>query len=172
MGCLWFPIDAFNVLVKFHFLGNSTPFEGFFDDLLFIGWKKDVTASAHEIGIATEVENQSVHELGILVGVHPLLEVGEPFGKYHGLVVGVVRTVILLSAFRGINQSQIHPQFCLTAECQLTEAGLCLRTVSVQTEGIVCRNVVINLLHITKFVFISALNVQPKVQIIIESLRF
>lgn len=131
-------------MVKFHWLGDSTLFKGSLDNLLLFGRKKGVSPTAHEIGIASEVANQYVHELGILVGEHLFLEVGEPFGKYHGLVVGIVRTILLLGAPRGVEQSQIESLSGMLAECQLAEAGVGLRTVVVQAEGIGRRNVLVN----------------------------
>ena len=99
---------------------------------------------AHEIGIASEVINQYGHEPGILVREHLFLEVGEPFGKYHGLVVGIVRTILLLGASRGVEQSQIESLSGMLAECQLAKTGVGLRTVVVQAEGIARRNVLAN----------------------------
>jgi len=126
-------------------LGNSTLFKGSLDNLLLFGRNKSVTPTAHEIGIAPEVSNQHGHELVILAGEHLLLEVGEAFGKPHRLAVGIVRTVFLLGASRGVEQSQIESLSGVLAEGQLTKTGIGLRAIVMQAEGISRRNVLINL---------------------------
>ena len=96
-GWLLFPIDGFDVFVELHLNGYSTLIEGSFDDLLFMGWEEDGTSTALVIRIASEIKDEPRHKFFVLVGEHLFLEVGEPLGKYHGGVVGIVGTIVLFS---------------------------------------------------------------------------
>ena len=102
------PIDGFDVVVELHIESNSTLFESCFDNLLLFGWEEDIAPSALEIGVAPEVAHEYGHELVILCRVHAFLKIGEAFGKYHGLTVGIVGAVGLLGASRGVEQMQVQ----------------------------------------------------------------
>ena len=92
--------------------------------------------SALEILVTSEVADEQRHELVILVGVHPFLEVHEAFGKPHGLVAHIMRAVCLLAALRGVDEIQERAQFCMTTIGQLPEAAVSHRAVVMQTERI------------------------------------
>jgi hypothetical protein len=95
------------------------------------------------------VSNQHVHELGILARIHPFLEIGEPFGEYYGIAVGIVWTIILLGTSRRVEQSQIEYLFGMSIKCQLAKTSVSLRTVSMQAERVKCRNILIkSFIHI------------------------
>ena len=91
-------MDGFNILVKFQRGLYSTLLQSLLDDCLLIGRKKDVSSSALEVLVSSEVADEQGHELGILLGKHAFLEVGESFGKTHGLAAGIVWTVFLFGA--------------------------------------------------------------------------
>ena len=76
------------------------------------------------------------HELVILLGIHPLLDVHEAFGKPYGAVAHIVWSVCLLAALRGVDEIQERAQFCMTAIGQLPEAAVSHRAVVMQTERI------------------------------------
>ena len=91
-------MDGFNILVKFQWGLYSTLLQSLLDDCLLIGRKKDVSSSALEVLVASEVADEQGHELGILLWKHAFLEVGESFGKTHGLAAGIVWTAVLFGA--------------------------------------------------------------------------
>ena len=91
-------MDGFNILVKFQWGLYSTLLQSLLDDCLLIGRKKDVSSSALEVLVASEVADEQGHELGILLWKHAFLEVGESFGKTHGLAAGIVWTTVLFGA--------------------------------------------------------------------------
>ena len=85
------------------------------------------------------------HELVILVGVHPLLEVREASGKPYGLVAHIVWAVCLLAALGGVDEFQICTQLLMSAKGQLPKAAVSHRAVIVETEWIACRYVLVYL---------------------------
>ena len=91
-------MDGFNILVKFQWGLYSTLLQSLLDDCLLIGRKKDVSSSALEVLVASEVADEQGHELGILLWKHTFLEVGKSFGKTNGLAAGIVRTAVLFGA--------------------------------------------------------------------------
>ena len=91
-------MDGFNILVKFQWGLYSTLLQSLLDDCLLIGRKKDVSSSALEVLVSSEVADEQGHELGILLWKHAFLEVGESFGKTHGLAAGIVWTAVLFGA--------------------------------------------------------------------------
>ena len=91
-------MDGFNILVKFQWGLYSTLLQSLLDDCLLIGRKKDVSSSALEVLVTSEVADEQGHELGILLWKHAFLEVGESFGKTHGLAAGIVWTAVLFGA--------------------------------------------------------------------------
>ena len=91
-------MDGFNILVKFQWGLYSTLLQSLLDDCLLIGRKKDVSSSALEVLVSSEVADEQGHELGILLGKHTFLEVGESFGKTNGLAAGIVWTAVLFGA--------------------------------------------------------------------------
>ena len=91
-------MGGFNILVKFQWGLYSTLLQSLLNDRLLIGRKKDVSSSALEVLVASKVADKQGHELGILLWKHAFLEVGESFGKTHGLAAGIVRTVFLFGA--------------------------------------------------------------------------
>ena len=91
-------MGGFNILVKFQWGLYSTLLQSLLDDCLLIGRKKDVSSSALEVLVASEVADEQGHELGILLWKHAFLEVGESFGKTHGLAAGIVWTAVLFGA--------------------------------------------------------------------------
>ena len=91
-------MGGFNILVKFQRGLYSTLLQSLLDDCLLIGRKKDVSSSALEVLVASEVADEQGHELGILLGKHAFLEVGKSFGKTNGLAAGIVWTAVLFGA--------------------------------------------------------------------------
>ena len=91
-------MDGFDILVKFQRGVYSTLLQSLLNDCLLIGRKKDVSSSALEVLVASEVADEQSHKLGILLRKHTFLEVGEPFGKTNGLAAGIVWTAVLFGA--------------------------------------------------------------------------
>ena len=86
MTLLRYPVDGSDVFVKLHRLGDSDLFQSHLYDLLLLRRKYNLAASSLEILVTSEVADKHRHELVILLGVHPLLDVHEAFGKPHGLL--------------------------------------------------------------------------------------
>lgn len=101
------PIDVLLVVIELHFGVCSYLFEHLAYHFLFLRRDKNVTTSALEILVASEVENEGCHELVILLWEHVLLEVGESSGEYHRLFVAIVCTRFVLAASGWVNQTQI-----------------------------------------------------------------
>ena len=97
----------FLVFVEVHFGVSSYLFKHQSYHFLLLRWKKNVTTSALEILVASEVEDEGCHELVILLWVHPLLEVGESSGEYHRLFVMIVCTSLVFAASGWIDQTKI-----------------------------------------------------------------
>ena len=74
------------------------------------------------------------HELVILGGVHPFLEVHKAFGKPYGLVAHIVWEVCLLAVLGGVDEFQICTQLLMSAKGQLPKAAVSHRAVIVETE--------------------------------------
>ena len=94
-----YPSDGFDVLVKLHRLGDSCLFQSHLYGLLLLGREDYISPSALEVLVTSEVADKHRHELVILLGVPPLLDVHEAFGKPHGLVSHIVWAVCLLAAY-------------------------------------------------------------------------
>ena len=125
------------------------------DNILFLGRKDHLAASAHEILIAAKMRNKQIHKHGILLREHVFLEIGEPFGEYYGIAVGIVWTIILLGTSRRVEQSQIEYLFGMSIKCQLAKTSVSLRTVSMQAKRIKCRNILIkSFVHILQGTFL------------------
>ena len=88
-------MDGFNILVKFQWGLYSTLLQSLLDDCLLIGRKKDVSSSSLEVLVSSEVADEQGHELGILLGKHTFLEVGEASGKPYWLGTGIMGTIVL-----------------------------------------------------------------------------
>lgn len=134
------PIDVFLVFVEVHFGVCSYLFKHQSYHFLLLRWKKNVTTSALEILVASEVEDEGSHELVILLWVHPLLEVGESSGEYHWFFIPIVRTCLVLAASGGIDQTQIL--FILLHHHgvgYLMQAGSCLWAAAMLTYRIAYR---------------------------------
>ena len=93
------PVDGFDVFVKLQWLGYSCLFQSYLYDLLLLGREGYISSSALEVLVTSEVADKHRHELVILLGVHPLLEVHEAASKSHGLVTHIVWAVCLLAAY-------------------------------------------------------------------------
>ena len=93
------PVDGFDVFVKLHRLSDSGLFQSYLYDLLLLGREDYISPSALEVLVTSEVADKHRHELVILLGVPPLLDVHEAFGKPHGLVAHIVWAVCLLAAY-------------------------------------------------------------------------
>ena len=91
------------------------------------------------------VADEQCHELVILVGVHPLLEVREALGKPHRLIAHIVWTVSLLAALGGIDEFQERAQLLMSSIGQLPQAAVSHRAVGMQAERIACRYVLVYL---------------------------
>lgn len=90
------------------------------DNLLLFGWEDNLTSSAHEVLVAPEVADKQGHELVILVGIHPALEVHEAFGKSYGLVAHIVWAICLLAALGGVDELQKRAQLLMSLIGQLS----------------------------------------------------
>ena len=123
------PVDGVDVFVKLHRLSDSGLFQSYLYDLLLLGREGYISSSALEVLVTSEVADKHRHELVILLGVHPLLDVHEAFGKPHGLVAHIVWAVCLLAALRGVDEIQVRAQFFMTAIGQLSEAAISPRAV-------------------------------------------
>ena len=73
-------------------------FQGIEDDSLPLGRSDNLTTSTHKILVAAEVQDEHVHELGILLREHTRLEVGESLGKSYGSGIGIMGTAVLHGA--------------------------------------------------------------------------
>ena len=101
------PIDVLLVVIKLHLGVCSYLFEHMAYLLLLLRRYKNVTTSALEILVASEVETECSHELVILLWEHMLLEVGESSGEYHRLFVMIVCTSLVFAASGWIEQTKI-----------------------------------------------------------------
>jgi hypothetical protein len=88
-------VNGFYVFVKIELGIYSALFQGIKHNLL-LSWRQDyLTTSAHEILIASEVQDEHIHELRILLREHTFLEVGEASGKPYWLGTGIMGTIVL-----------------------------------------------------------------------------
>jgi hypothetical protein len=88
-------VNGFYVFVKIEMGFYSALFQGIKHNLLLI-WRQDyLSTSAHEILIASEVQDEHIHELRILLREHTFLEVGEASGKPYWLGTGIMGTIVL-----------------------------------------------------------------------------
>ena len=134
------PIDVLLVVIELHFGVCSYLFEHLAYHFLFLRRDKNVTTSALEILVASEVKTEGCHELVILLWEHVLLEVGESSGEYHRLFVAIVCTRFVLAASGWVNQTQIlfillHPH----GVSNMMQAGCCHRAAAMLTYWIVYR---------------------------------
>jgi len=100
------PMGGFQVAVEVHLVIGSHLSEHVEYQLLLLGRQDGEPFSALVVRVATELGNQELGELVVLVGKHVLLDLGEPLGISYGLGVSIVRALRVFRASLGIDKAQ------------------------------------------------------------------
>lgn len=116
------PIHPILIPIKLELFGHAYLAESVEDKLLLVGGQEAGTAAALKVGVAGEMGDAEVHELGILLWEHLLLEVGESAGEGYGDVAAEVRTTVVLGAVGWVEEAQQWLLLELRCVCKLVKA--------------------------------------------------
>lgn len=95
-----------------------------------------VASPTFVIGVASELAYENRRETVVLLGVHPLLEVGESAGVCDGLVAAEELALGILAALAWVHHTQDVILFQHHGINYLVQTGICHLTVAMLTYGI------------------------------------
>lgn len=134
------PVDDWFVAVELEIFGYANLFERFENELLFVWRQRTVAATALEVLVAGPMDYAYRHEIRVLVGVHPLLEIGEAAGVSHGGAVAMVFAGGILGAKGGVDKAQMFVCLHFLDISHLVQTSGCQRAVAMYAYGISSRS--------------------------------